>query len=192
MRSKLTSLADAVPAEMNEMLDELAGEANAQLAHDGFRADRLRIERALDMRYAGQGYEITLPCPAQPLTAGSVPELRATFDARHKTMFGHMAPQEKVEVVSYRVRGIGLVPQVEMAKFKPAGSSLADARRGARRARFAGAELDCPVYARERLDVGLRVAGPAILEQLDSTTVIGPGQVARVDEWKNLIVTEGG
>jgi len=79
-----------------------------------------------------------------------------------------------------------------MAKFKPAGSSLGDARRGARRARFAGAEVDCPVYARERLDVGLRVSGPAILEQLDSTTVIGPGQIARVDEWKNLIVTEGG
>ena len=192
MRSKLTSLADAVPAEMNGMLDALAGEANAQLAHDGFRPDRMRLERALDMRYAGQGYEITLPCPAQPLTAGSLPQLRATFDAQHKTMFGHMAPQEKVEIVSYRVRGIGLVPQVEMGKFKPAGSSLADARRGARRARFAGREVDCPVYARERLDVGLRVAGPAILEQLDSTTVIGRGQVARVDEWKNLIVTEGG
>ena len=72
------------------------------------------------------------------------------------------------------------------------GSSLADARRGARRARFAGGEVDCPVYVRERLDIGLRVEGPAILEQLDSTTVIGPGQVARVDEWKNLIVMEGG
>jgi N-methylhydantoinase A len=60
-----------------------------------------------------------------------------------------------------------------------------------RRVRFDGEEIDCPVYQRERLDVGLSFAGPAILDQLDSTTVICPGQVARVDEWKNLIVMEG-
>ena len=71
----------------------------------------------------------------------------------------------------------------------PTGTTLADARRETRRARFDGKELDCPVYQRERLDVGLELAGPAILDQLDCTTVICPGQVARVDEWKNLIVT---
>ena len=54
--------------------------------------------------------------------------------------------------------------------------------------RFDGAELDCPVYQRERLDVGSKLAGPAILEQLDCTTFICPEQVARVDEWKNLLV----
>jgi len=104
-------------------------------------------------------------------------------------MFGHMAPEEPVEIVSYRVRGIGLVPPVEMPKFKPVGTTLADAQRETRRVRFDGREVDCPVYQRERLDVGLMVAGPAILDQFDCTTVICPGQTARVDEWKNLIVT---
>ena len=120
-------------------------------------------------------------------------ELRAAFDQQHKAMFGHMAPQEPVEIVSYRVRGIGLVPPVEMPKFKPAGGRLDDARHGhrARTVRWQ-TNLTCPVYQRERLDVGLTLAGPAILEQLDCTTVICPGQIARVDEWKNLIVTEGG
>jgi N-methylhydantoinase A len=56
--------------------------------------------------------------------------------------------------------------------------------------RFDGRDLDCPVYQREKLDVGLVVPGPAVLDQLDSTTVIYPGQAARVDEWKNLIVTQ--
>jgi N-methylhydantoinase A len=79
---------------------------------------------------------------------------------------------------------------VQLPKFKPAGKSLADARRGRRRARFDGVEMDCPVYQRELLDVGLIIAGPAILDQLDSTTVIGLGQIARVDEWKNLVVTQ--
>jgi N-methylhydantoinase A len=92
--------------------------------------------------------------------------------------------------VSYRVRGTGLLPPVAMPKFAPVGSTLADARRERRRVTFDEGEIDCPVYQRERLDVGLSVAGPAILEQLDCTTVICPGQVARVDEWTNLIVTQ--
>jgi N-methylhydantoinase A len=141
------------------------------------------------MRYAGQGYEIAISCSAHSLQEADLRQLRATFDQQHRTMFGHMAPEEPVEIVSYRVRGIGLVPPVEMPQFKPAGTTLADAQREMRRVRFDGREIDCPVYQRERLDVGLMVAGPAILDQFDCTTVICPGQTARVDEWKNLIVT---
>ena len=100
-----------------------------------------------------------------------------------------MAPDEPVEIVSYRVCWIGLVPPVAMPRFEPAGASVESALRERRRIRFAGAELDCPVYQRERLDVGCKLAGPAILEQLDCTTFICPEQVARVDEWKNLLVT---
>ena len=74
-------------------------------------------------------------------------------------MFGHMAPEEPVEIVSYRVRGIGLVPPVEMPNFKPTGTTLADAQRETRRVRFDGKEIDCPVYQRERLDVGLTLRG---------------------------------
>jgi N-methylhydantoinase A len=190
LRSKLTPLDEALPADMHEMFERLAAQAREQLRHDGFASERIRIERALDMRYAGQGYEIALPCRAQPLEAGDLQELRAAFDVQHRSMFGHMAPQEPVEIVSYRVRGIGLVPKAEMPKFKPSGTGLGDAWREQRRVRFDGAQVDCPVYRRERLDVGLSLAGPAILDQLDSTTVICPGQVARVDEWKNLIVTK--
>jgi len=105
-------------------------------------------------------------------------------------MFGHMAPEEPVEVVSYRVRGLGLVPRVQMPRFKPEGGTVADAQRATRSVRFDGRDLDCPIYQREKLDVGLVVGGPAVLDQLDCTTVIYPGQAARVDEWNNLIVTQ--
>jgi N-methylhydantoinase A len=190
MRSNLTPLTQTLPTDMNAMFEGLAAQATAQLARDGFAPKAIRIERGLDMRYAGQGYEIALPCRAQPLEPGDLKELRARFDAQHKAMFGHMAPQEPVEIVSYRVRGIGRVPPMQLPKFKRAGKSLEDARCGRRRARFDGVEMDCPVYQRERLDVGVILAGPAILDQLDSTTLICPGQVARVDEWKNLLVTQ--
>jgi N-methylhydantoinase A len=186
----MTPLSAVTPEGVNGMFDRLAAQALEELRRDGFNADRIRIERALDMRYAGQGYEIAVPCPAAPLAASDLEALRGTFDRQHKAMFGHTAPEEPVEIVSYRVRGVGLVPPVELPKFKPTGSTLADARRERRRVRFDGNALDCPVYQRERLDVGLTLTGPAILDQLDCTTVICPGQTARVDEWKNLIVTK--
>jgi N-methylhydantoinase A len=189
IRSKLSPLSEVTPADVNGMFERMVAQALEELRDDGFAANHIRIERALDMRYAGQGYEIAVPCPVQPLQEADLRQLRATFDQQHRAMFGHMAPQEPVEIVSFRVRGIGLVAPVEMPKFKPAGTTLGDARHERRRVRFDGRELDCPVYQRERLDVGLTVAGPAVLDQFDCTTVICPGQTARVDEWKNLIVT---
>jgi len=189
IRSKLTPLSEISPADVNGMFERMVAQALDELRDDGFSAEQIRIERALDMRYAGQGYEIAISCSAHSLQEADLLQLRATFDQQHRTMFGHMAPEEPVEIVSYRVRGIGLVPPVEMPKFKSAGTTLADAQREMRRVRFDGREIDCPVYQRERLDVGLMVAGPAILDQFDCTTVICPGQTARVDEWKNLIVT---
>ncbi len=192
IQSKMTPLAEIAPRDLNAMFERLASQALADLRDDGFSADTIRIQRALDMRYAGQGYEITIDCAAEAMTGDGLKDLRLRFDAQHRAMFGHMAPDEPVEIVSYRVRGVGLVPPVEMPKFQRAGTTLADARRETRKVRFDGKTVDCPVYQRERLDVGLTFAGPAVLDQFDCTTVICPGQQARVDEWKNLIVTGEG
>ncbi|TMK01120.1 MAG: hydantoinase/oxoprolinase family protein [Alphaproteobacteria bacterium] len=190
IRSKLAPLTEVAPEEVNHIFDQMTAQALAELRGDGFAPDRIRVERALDMRYAGQGYEIAVPCPAEPLRPSDLKELRMGFDQRHQSAFGHMAPEEPVEIVSYRVRGLGLLPSIEMPKFSPTGAALEDARRGSRRVRFDGAELDCPIYRRDQIDVGTNFAGPAILEQLDCTTVVRPGQIVRVDEWKNLIVTQ--
>jgi N-methylhydantoinase A len=187
VQSRMSALAALRAADIEAMFARLLAEAVEELHGDGFADDAIRLERALDLRYAGQGYEITLPCEA--LCDDDLVALRQRFDAQHQMMFGHSAPAEPVEVVSYRVRGIGRVPPVEMPRFAPTGATLADALRDTRPARFDGRDLDCPVYQRERLDVGLTVTGPAILDQLDCTTVIYPSQTARVDEWKNLIVT---
>jgi N-methylhydantoinase A len=186
VQSKMDPIAALAPGDVDAMFARLAEQAVAELRADGFGEAQVGLQRALDMRYAGQGYEITIPSD----TTADLAELRTTFDARHQAMFGHSAPDEPVEIVSYRVRGIGKVPPVEMPRFARAGTSLGDALRETRRVRFDGETIACPVYQREKLDVGLRVAGPAVLDQLDCTTVICPGQVARVDEWKNLIVTE--
>ena len=137
---------------------EAAG-APTNCATTASRREQIRIQRALDMRYAGQGYEITMPCGDEPLRDGGLDALRKQFDEQHKAMFGHSAPEEPVEIVSYRVRGVGLVPPVEMPQFKPTGATLKDALRETRRVRMDGKDIDCPVYQREKLDVGLTLDG---------------------------------
>ncbi len=188
IRSRLRLLDELKSADVEAVFAELEQRARDALRRDGFAETKIRIDRALDLRYAGQGYEITLACTAAEIAALEL--LRKKFDAEHKSQFGHMAPEEPVEVVSYRVRGIGLVPPVGMPKFAPQGLTLADALRETRPVRFDGKTVPCPVYQREKLDVGASIRGPAILDQFDCTTVICAGQVARVDAWKNLIVTE--
>jgi N-methylhydantoinase A len=188
IQSRMTPLAQAAPEDVHAMFTRLETMASEELREDGFAADAIEIQRALDMRYAGQGYEITMPC-GDVLGTGALETLRVQFDEQHRTMFGHSAPEEPVEIVSYRVRGLGRVPPVAMPQFKPTGATLEDALRETRRVRMDGEDVDCPVYQREKLDVGLTLQGPAILDQFDCTTVIYGGQTARVDEWKNLIVT---
>jgi len=190
IQSRMTPLSQIAPKDISGMFDQLAKQAEEDLRADGFTADNVKIQRSLDMRYAGQGYEITIPCEPEMMTAEGLKALRKSFDEVHKGMFGHSAPEEPVEIVSYRVRGVGLVPSVEMPRFKPTGATLKDALRETRKVRFDGKLVDCPIYQRERLDVGLTFTGPAVLDQFDCTTVIVPGQTVRVDEWKNLIVTQ--
>jgi N-methylhydantoinase A len=187
IRSRMTPISQLAANDVEGVFTELDAQARADLHRDGFADKDIRIERAIDLRYAGQGYEIALPCTAEEISR--LDELRKAFDAEHKSQFGHSAPEEPVEVVSYRVRGIGVVPAVSMPKFKPEGHTLADALIETRDVRFDGKLVSCPVYQREKLDAGLTLLGPAVLDQFDCTTVICEGQVARVDEWKNLIIT---
>ena len=187
IRSRMTNLAGADEAAINAVFADLENEARADLAGEDFPDQRVVIEHALDMRYAGQGYEMTLPCAA-PLATGDLAKLRRAFDEEHKKTFGHTAPDEPVEIVSWRLRGVGRVPPVVLPKFTATGAPLTAALRETRPARFDGKSVNCPVYQRERLDVGAQFAGPAIVDQLDCTTVIPPGHSVRVDEYRNLII----
>jgi N-methylhydantoinase A len=190
IRSRLVNVARITENEINTIFAELAARARADLIGEDFSTDSIDIEYALDMRYAGQGYEMTLACP-HPLKPGELATLRSAFDTEHCRSFGHTAPSEPVEIVSWRLRGIGRVPPVTLPRYETTGLRLEDAVREIRKVRFAGKMLECPVYQRERLDVGVSFTGPAIVDQLDCTSVIAPGQTAIVDAYKNIIVETG-
>jgi N-methylhydantoinase A len=191
VQSRLTEISELGADAIEAMFAHLTKEALADLKRDGFPPERIGLERALDMRYAGQGYEITVPCDKVALHGDGIAGLRRRFDDLHRQMFGHMAPDQPVEVVSYRLTGIGRVSVPPLPKFKPTGATLSDALREHREVRFDGESLACPVYQRERLDVGHVLCGPAILDQFDCTMLICRGQNARVDAWKNVVITEG-
>ena len=191
IRSRLTTLTATDEVAINTLVAALEQQARADLAEEQFSPDQIEIEYALDMRYAGQGYEVTLPCKA-PLAPGDLAALRRGFDEEHRKTFGHTAPGEPVEIVSYRLRGIGRVPPVELPRYERRGLVVDAAIRERRSATFDGRAVECPVYQREGLDVGAEVTGPAIIDQLDCTTVLPPGLTAKVDAWKNLIITLGG
>jgi N-methylhydantoinase A len=187
IRSKMAGLAQVTAGEIAAVFAELENHAMRDLRDEGFAPGAIGIERALDLRYAGQGYEISIACESV-FDGDGIARLRARFDDTHKQMFGHTAPDEPVEIVSYRLRGVGRVPPIALPQHKSEGRALKDALRETRKARFAGVTMDCPVYQRERLDVGVAFSGPAIVDQLDATTVIPPGAKARVDEYKNILI----
>ena len=190
VRSKLVPLRDLDLEEINHLFSQLVTQAQAELREEGFTDNEMLMNPFLDLRYTGQGYELTVPSPAPPLAAADLDVMRKRFDLQHEQAFGHMAESEPVELVSLRLVSVGLVPQAKMSPATATGKTVAGARIGTRSVFFGGehGSIECPLYQRSLLEPGHEIRGPAVVEQLDTTTVIHPEQVATVDSYLNLIV----
>jgi N-methylhydantoinase A len=196
IRSELRPL-DAVSAEhVEEIYRQLEAKAQAELSAEGLQAGDALLTREIDLRYAGQGYELRTPLAglySGRLSAASLTAARARFDERHAQIHGHAAKNQAVEVVSYRLRLRVTVPKYQpQAEAAPAAARpVSTAAKGKRRLHLGGAAaVEAAVYERDRLDIGVVVAGPAIVEQFDATTVIPPGWSARVDAYRNLMLSK--
>ena len=192
VRSKLAGLEELDINEINRMFLQLIDQARAELHGEGFHDDEIKIEAYLDLRYAGQGYELTVPCPMPPLTHDDLVLMRRRFDTLHEQNSGHKAETEPVELVSLRLVSLGLVPQAKLSPGKITGRKVEAAKTGERKV-FFGKEhgiLATAIYDRKLLEPGHKIFGPAIVEQMDTTTVIQPEQEATVDEYGNIIIKE--
>ena len=190
VRSKLAPLKELDLGEANHLFSQLIEQARAELRSEGFRDNEMELQPFLDLRYAGQGYELTVPSPMPPLKAADIDLMRQRFDSQHEQAHGHKAESEPVELVSLRLISVGLVPQAKFSPVKPTGKKLAAARIGERKI-FFGREhgtLNCRIYNRDALEPAHKIAGPAVIEQMDTTTVIHPEQEATVDSYRNLMV----
>jgi N-methylhydantoinase A len=182
---------DALDAEqLASMYEEMAAQAVdvvARAGHPAEAAASVQIVRAVDARYVGQGYELTVPVPGGALDGAALTRVRAAFDGIYAARYGYADPAAPVEAVTWKLAAIASVPRVELAK-APARPPR-EPRTGSRRAYFpeAGGYIDCPVYDRYALAAGLGLTGPAIVEERESTTVLPPGISAVVDACGNLL-----
>jgi N-methylhydantoinase A len=192
VRSKLVGLDDLDIVEINQMFRLLIDHAKEELQNEGFADQEIKIEPYLDLRYAGQGYELTVPCMMPPFKKEDLKIMRQRFDTLHEQNSGHKAETEPVELVSLRLISLGVVPQAKLAPGKVTGRKVEAARTGERKVYF-GKEhgpLTTQIYNRDLFEPGHKLTGPAIVEQLDTTTVIHPEQEATVDGYRNIIIKE--
>ena len=165
--------APAIDARLNE----LVAEATADLQHEGF-AGSPQIQRSVNMRYLGQNYEEEIPIPGGQVTAESLSDLLAAFETHYEATYGYRIPDEIIELVQFNVTVFGDTAKPALPEL-PEGRPAAPA--GTRPVWFSsGGPVECAVYAREDLSPADRIAGPAIIEELDSTTVVHPGQLLTV------------
>ena len=179
--SQLSRIDTIDPAGVRTVFEKLRAQGEEELLGEGFTSDALRFEYALDLRYVGQGYDLTVALPALPAGPSDMHATRLRFDAEHAQLTGHAAPDEHVEIVNYRMTAVAAVPHVSIASPFTDATTLDAARIGEREAYLSGTTpVTTALYDRAKLPPGAEIVGPAILLQGDSTTVVGPGHRARV------------
>ncbi|MBB3662410.1 N-methylhydantoinase A [Prauserella sediminis] len=176
-----------------EVLDGLGEQASAWLAEENVPEGRRNLERWAELRYAGQNYELPVRIPDGDVTAATIDQLAKRFAAEHERLYGYAAPDEQLQIVTVRLRAIGEVARAELQRAERAGTDASAAIRTTREVYVpeAGGFVACPVYDRSRLEAGNRFDGPAVIEQMDTTTLLLPGDVAEVDALRNIVVEVG-
>jgi len=190
LRSAVGLLSSYPVAEINGIFAELRRQAMQDVSEEGLDMAALRLTQQLDLRYLHQGYHLTVDGPDGEVTEAHKRPIKSAFDDLHRRTYGASAPEEDAELVTLRLVAEVPVPHLRLPRIAP--GHMADARIGRRPlydlalAEFA----DADVYDRARLGAKDRIAGPAIVEQYDSTTVVLAGQTLSVDEFGNLVIAE--
>jgi N-methylhydantoinase A len=195
-RSLIVSLkhADhAAVSRINAVIDELVGRCRRDLEKDGVKPERQKFQKLAECRYHGQGFELRATLPDGKVTAANLSDVVTGFHQQHRLDYGYHFDDGEVELITVRVIGREDVVPLKVARIDKAnGQAISDAVLYSRPTTFDdGQTVDTPRYDRGRLRAGHRVAGPAILIQHNSTTLLPPGYVAEVAEFGNLHVRRG-
>jgi N-methylhydantoinase A/oxoprolinase/acetone carboxylase beta subunit len=166
-------------ADLRQMFAPLMRRAEADLHSEGFTGNACRIEAALDVRYVGQSYEITVPF---------TPDYRAEFDRRHQQLYGYANARRGAEVVNLRVKAIGITQKPHLPR-EPLRDQPTPPPIAYRPAYFGGRVQATALYRRDDLHAGAAAAGPAIISGREATTVIPPTFKFRIDQLGNIIAT---
>ena len=180
------------PSVMEETFEGMETAGGALLHREGVTAGDIRFVREVDMRYAGQSYSLRIPFPSVTATAATLDALTAAFFEAHERTYGFAVRNEPTVVVNLRLTAIGAVARPRLRQLPASGTPLAGAEKAPRGVYFAGSGLvPTRIYDRYRLEAGHRIDGPAIVEEMDSTTVVPPGASGTVDRVGNLVIATG-
>ncbi|WP_083402251.1 hydantoinase/oxoprolinase family protein [Bacillus sp. MUM 116] len=171
--------------ELDAEFYEMEKEAEILLKEEGVAKENSTLMRYIDMRYSGQWRSLAVPIGTREQ---SLEKTLEAFHQEHEREFSFSDRSQKVEIYGLRLTAIGTVPKPEFPKFGPEGC-LEHALKGEREVYFENQFVLTKVYNREKIPVASEIQGPAIVEQLDTTTVIPPDFTAVVDEYRNLIMT---
>ena len=182
----LGTVDDVDADEVEKAFAELEEEAGERMRAEGVPEDRVELQRTIDMRYAGQWRSIAVPVEG-PVT--SLDDVVETFEDEHEREHSYRREGSPIEVYRLNLRAVGVTQKAELPTHDEDGSLPEPA--STRAVRFEGGEeaVETPVYRRDDLPAGASFEGPAIVEQLDSTTVVPPGVAAEVDEYRNIRMT---
>jgi N-methylhydantoinase A len=186
--TRITPLDEAEPAVLEGLFAEIEAAALDDLMREGFPRERLITRRTAGMRYRGQSYEVDVPVAALA-SAADLKDLETRFHAAHQRRYGHMAQAEAVQIVNFSVMAVGLIPKPALRASGAGSTAAAPTPSATRKAYWSAREAsDVPVFRREGLNPGMRIDGPAVIEEKTSTTVLCPGQHAMIDEYLNIEV----
>jgi N-methylhydantoinase A len=181
VQTLFTTTDAADPAAVEAAFAALEKKGDAMLDGAGVAAGRRRFERSVDARYRRQSYELAVTVAPDPVDRATLAKIAEDFHQRHRATYGHDNRAEPVQIVSVRVAAIGAIPPLAVRDV-PAQPG-ADARKARRRLWFrdTGA-VDAAIYDRRRMPAGLALAGPAVIESLESTILVPPGWTATTND----------
>ena len=187
--TRLMPLASTAGGEIESIVAGLRQQCDAWFAAERIVPDSRRVALSVDMRYVGQNYELSVPLSDAPVAGATIDGLAAGFAEAHQRRYGFVAEGEPIQLVTFRAEAIGVVPKAELCPAQPSGPDPREACIGQREVWLPGnGFVSCPIYQRDRLAAGNRIDGPAVVEQMDATTVIPGHAVASVDSYLNLIL----
>lgn len=178
-RTLYSPLASLDPARAAAIWDDMEANGRAMLEQTGVPEREWVFRRTAGLRYSRQAYELAVPVANGPVTRQTLDAMARDFHATHQQTYGHHTLSEPVHLTTLRLTAIGRLPQLELRqKTSARGESL----KGRRQAWFDQAGyVDCAVHERARMARDQRITGPAVIESFDSTIVVPPGWIARMD-----------
>lgn len=185
--SRIRRWEDVDPDDLADQYAAFKADAEEQLGAEGFQPPRRRYDRAVDLRYVGQSFDLTVSVPGGELTTSSLAAIEDRFHERHADRYGHASPDEPVELVTVRLSARGLVEAPALRSPSTDGPVEA-AITEERQVWFDGDTYGTRVFDRAALPAGATVEGPAVVEGGESTVVIRPEQSMEVDSYGNLRV----